>query len=52
VLCRQQDAAHVAGLGENFRPLTEPSAPYSMGEQLHVPLLVHREQVDLFHAPH
>jgi glycosyltransferase involved in cell wall biosynthesis len=52
VLCRQQDAGITAELGENFRAVTEPSATYSVREQLSVPLDLRRERVDLFHAPH
>ena len=52
VLCRQTDAQTVQRLGANFRPVPEKSAPYSIREQLTVPLDLRRERVDLFHAPH
>ena len=52
VLCRERDCASVTELGENFRALTEPSAPYSLREQFAVPLELRRTRADLFHAPH
>ncbi len=52
VLCRGDDRAWLASLGENFRAVPESSAPYSIAEQLRVPLALRREGVTLFHAPH
>jgi glycosyltransferase involved in cell wall biosynthesis len=52
VLCRQADAGTVAGLGANFRPVPETSRPYSIREQLSIPMDLRRERADLFHAPH
>jgi glycosyltransferase involved in cell wall biosynthesis len=52
ILCREEDCASTAELGENFRPIAERSLPYSVREQLAVPLDLRREKVDLFHAPH
>lgn len=52
LFCRPGDRGLVAELGENFRPVVEPAAPYSVREQIRVPLDLHREGVDLFHAPH
>ncbi len=52
VLCRQADCASVNGLGANFRAVPEKAAPYSVREQLSVPMDLRREHVDLFHAPH
>ena len=52
VLCREEDCAFAAELGENFRPIAERSLPYSIREQLAVPLDLRREKADLFHAPH
>lgn len=52
LLCRPDDSAALAALGPNFRPVTETSAPYSVSEQVRVPLALWRERVDLFHAPH
>jgi glycosyltransferase involved in cell wall biosynthesis len=52
VLCRAADAATVGGLGENFRAVTEKARPYSVSEQIAIPMDLRRERVDLFHAPH
>src|SRR5512146_2228819 len=52
LLCRPGDEAIVNELGRNFRAVTERSRPYSLSEQLRIPLALHRERVDLFHAPH
>jgi glycosyltransferase involved in cell wall biosynthesis len=52
VLCRQSDCGTVTALGDNFRAVPERAAPYSVREQLSVPIDLRREHVDLFHAPH
>ncbi len=52
LLCRPGDVAIVNELGVNFRAVEEPSGNYSIGEQIHVPIVLRRERVDLFHAPH
>ena len=39
-------------LGENFRAVTESAGPYSVREQLTVPLHVGWTSPDVFHAPH
>jgi glycosyltransferase involved in cell wall biosynthesis len=52
VLCRDEDRAFAAELGENFRAVPERSGGYSVREQLAVPLDLRRERADLFHAPH
>ncbi|MBI2835998.1 MAG: glycosyltransferase family 4 protein [Acidobacteria bacterium] len=52
LLCREPDRPIAGELGENFRCVIEPSAPYSLLEQLSVPLRLRRERVDLFHEPH
>jgi glycosyltransferase involved in cell wall biosynthesis len=52
VLCREEDCASTAELGENFRAIPERSLPYSVREQLAVPMDLRREKADLFHAPH
>jgi len=52
LLCRPEDAASLASLGDNFRPIPETAANYSITEQLRIPLAVQREGVTLFHAPH
>jgi glycosyltransferase involved in cell wall biosynthesis len=52
VLCRDEDRAFAEELGENFRTVPERSGPYSIREQIAVPLDLRRERADLFHAPH
>ncbi len=52
LLCRPDDAAGLASLGENFRPVAETSGNYSLTEQVAIPLALKREGVSLFHAPH
>jgi len=52
LLCRGEDRAALATLGENFRPVTESSPTYSIAEQVTIPLALKREGVTLFHAPH
>jgi glycosyltransferase involved in cell wall biosynthesis len=52
VLCRPEDRETLTSIGENFRPVTESSANYSIAEQLRIPLALKREGVTLFHAPH
>jgi glycosyltransferase involved in cell wall biosynthesis len=52
VLCRADDTAFAASLGENFRGVVETSGNYSVSEQIRIPLALMRERVTLFHAPH
>jgi glycosyltransferase involved in cell wall biosynthesis len=52
LLCHQPDLGIGAQLGTNFRTVLEPSRNYSIGEQFHVPWVLHRERPDVFHAPH
>ena len=52
VLCRDEDRAFAAELGENFRAVPERSGGYSVREQWALPLDLRRERADLFHAPH
>jgi glycosyltransferase involved in cell wall biosynthesis len=52
VFCRRDDREALSSLGENFRPVTERAANYSVAEQFSIPLAVRREGVTLFHAPH
>ncbi len=52
LLCRPDDAAIVNELGRNFRAVPESARPYSLAEQVNIPLAVRRENIDLFHAPH
>ena len=52
VFCRPDDREALTSLGENFRPVPERSANYSVAEQLSIPLALRREGITLFHAPH
>ncbi len=52
LLCRPCDVSVVNQLGVNFRAVPEASSNYSIGEQLRIPLVLKRESVHLFHAPH
>jgi len=47
-----EDCASLRALGPNFRPVPYCSPPYSLREQLSLPVAVAREKVDVFHAPH
>ncbi|MEI6666903.1 MAG: glycosyltransferase family 1 protein [Acidobacteriota bacterium] len=52
VLCRPQDAAAIARIAPNFTPVPEKAKPYSIREQIALPLQLLKARVDLFHAPH
>ena len=52
LICRPEDREALASLGENFRPVPEGSGHYSLAEQVKIPLVLRREGVTLFHAPH
>jgi glycosyltransferase involved in cell wall biosynthesis len=52
LFCRAKDCGIVEELGENFRAVPEPARPYSVSEQLRIPMDLRREGIDLFHAPH
>jgi glycosyltransferase involved in cell wall biosynthesis len=52
LLCRPQDHGRVEVPGPNFRAVVEPAIPYSIGEQVRIPMTLLREHIDLFHAPH
>ena len=52
LLCRPYDRGLLDKLGENFRAVPQTAEPYSLSEQLRIPLQLQREQVSLFHAPH
>jgi glycosyltransferase involved in cell wall biosynthesis len=52
LLCAPDDRDALAGVGENFRPVPETAANYSLAEQFRIPLALKREKVMLFHAPH
>jgi glycosyltransferase involved in cell wall biosynthesis len=52
LLCRPQDQADLADIAPNFRAVPESAPPYSVAEQIRIPMAVRREHADLFHAPH
>ena len=52
LLCRREDCSLTEQLGENFRAVPENAPPYSLTEQVRIPLRLRRERIDLFHAPH
>jgi glycosyltransferase involved in cell wall biosynthesis len=52
LLCYDADMGIADSLGPNFRTVLEPSANYSLTEQVHVPWVLRREKPDVFHTPH
>jgi glycosyltransferase involved in cell wall biosynthesis len=52
LLCRPQDRDRIAPPEGNFRVIADPAPPYSISEQIRIPVALRREHVDLFHAPH
>src|SRR5574341_2273078 len=52
VLCRPKDSDAVGDLGQNFRAVPEAAPPYSVSEQLRIPLALAREGAHLVHEPH
>jgi glycosyltransferase involved in cell wall biosynthesis len=52
LLCRPQDHARLKVASPNFRTVVEPAPPYSISEQVRIPMTLLREHIDLFHAPH
>jgi glycosyltransferase involved in cell wall biosynthesis len=52
LLCHERDLGVGGQLGPNFRTVLEPSANYSIREQIHVPWVLRRERPDVFHSPH
>ena len=52
VLCRPADADLLNDLGPNFRAVPETARPYSLGEQVSIPLSLVREGAHLLHEPH
>jgi len=52
VICRLADSGLAAELGPNFTAVPDDSRPYSVAEQVSVPLDLRRHKVDLFHEPH
>jgi glycosyltransferase involved in cell wall biosynthesis len=52
LLCRPQDQGRIQVASPNFRTVVEPAPPYSISEQVRIPMTLLREHIDLFHAPH
>lgn len=52
LLLAPADLEFVAGLGPNFRAVVETAPPYSLAEQIRVPLAMARERIHLLHEPH
>ena len=52
VVCRPEDREALASLGANFRAVPESAGNYTVSEQVRIPLVLRREGVTLFHAPH
>lgn len=52
VLCRSRDRERLQSLVPRFRLVDEDAIPYSIGEQLRIPLRLAREHIDLVHEPH
>lgn len=52
VLCRPVDVDAINELAPNFRAVAETARPYSIGEQIRVPLCLVRERAHLLHEPH
>lgn len=52
VLCRSRDLERVRALAPRFRLIAEDAEPYSLSEQLRIPLRLQREHADLVHEPH
>lgn len=52
VLCGPQDLESIGELGANFRGVAETVRPYSIGEQVYIPLSLARERAHLVHEPH
>jgi glycosyltransferase involved in cell wall biosynthesis len=52
LLCRPCDCAIASEIGPNFRSVAERSTPYSVSEQINIPMTLRREHIDLFHEPH
>jgi glycosyltransferase involved in cell wall biosynthesis len=52
VLCDPHDADAVNDLAPNFRAVVETARPYSLGEQVWIPLSLVRERAHLLHEPH
>jgi glycosyltransferase involved in cell wall biosynthesis len=52
VLCRPADSDAIAELAPNFRAVVETAPPYSISEQIRIPISLARERAHLLHEPH
>jgi len=52
VLCRTRDLDRARALAPRFRIVAEDAEPYSIGEQVRIPIRLAREKVSLVHEPH
>jgi glycosyltransferase involved in cell wall biosynthesis len=52
VLSRPEDVDLASELGPNFRSVSETARPYSIGEQVWIPIALARERAHLVHEPH
>jgi glycosyltransferase involved in cell wall biosynthesis len=52
LICRPEHAGLAADLGSNFTEVLDGSKPYSMAEQVSIPMDLRRHRIDLFHEPH
>ena len=52
LFCHEADCGITATLGPNFRAVPESAGPYTVREQIAIPMDLRREGASLFHAPH
>jgi glycosyltransferase involved in cell wall biosynthesis len=52
IIGRPADVEVQSPLGANFRMVSEAAPPYSVSEQIRIPVCLTRERVDLVHEPH
>lgn len=52
VLCRPDDLEFVGELAPTFRAVPETARPYSLAEQIRIPVSLVRERAHLLHEPH
>jgi glycosyltransferase involved in cell wall biosynthesis len=52
ILCRPEDVDVAGALGPNFRSVPETARPYSLSEQVWIPISLVRERAHLVHEPH
>jgi glycosyltransferase involved in cell wall biosynthesis len=52
LICQEADRELASSLGHNFRTAVDTSRPYSVREQLTVPLSLIRARARVFHEPH